>query len=258
MRKEAVTLKLRMVFTKKNQAKYIAHLDLTRVFDRALRRAGLQVAYSEGFNPHPRISFGAPLPVGVEGEHEYVDIELRKRAGEDTSEGKNREAYAREAVRLLQGQLPEGIEIADYCILPPRAKALMAVINMARYRVVVPLLEAVQDEKIQQAVSGWLQREEAVVRRAVKDKTVAKNIRPFVYRMEVLPENNKGKTDNFTAVFDIKMGNEGTVRPAEVLYSLGRLENIPVDLEGVHTVREGLYVISGSGEVLTPLEWDKF
>jgi radical SAM-linked protein len=67
-----------MAYTKKREARYIAHLDLARVFDRAIRRAQIEVAYSEGFNPHPKISFGPPLPVGVEGQREFVDIDLKR------------------------------------------------------------------------------------------------------------------------------------------------------------------------------------
>lgn len=72
------TLRVRIAYAKLEEAKYIAHLDLGRVFERACRRAGIPLAYSQGFNPHPKITFGSALAVGVEGEQEFVDL----RAGE--------------------------------------------------------------------------------------------------------------------------------------------------------------------------------
>lgn len=68
--------KKRLVFSKLNMAKFISHLDLLRCFTRAITRAGLPVRYSNGFNPHQKITFSLPLPVGVTGERECVDIDF--------------------------------------------------------------------------------------------------------------------------------------------------------------------------------------
>ena len=66
----------RMKFSKGEEVKYISHLDLQRTFQRALRRADIQIAYSQGFNPHPKLSFAMALAVGMTSEGEYVDVEL--------------------------------------------------------------------------------------------------------------------------------------------------------------------------------------
>lgn len=66
--------KVRITFSKKSYAKYVSHLDLMRMFQRAMKRADIDISYSQGFNPHPRMSIGHPLPVGVTGESEYMDI----------------------------------------------------------------------------------------------------------------------------------------------------------------------------------------
>ncbi|MEM5817349.1 MAG: TIGR03936 family radical SAM-associated protein, partial [Desulfitobacterium hafniense] len=95
------TLRVRIAYTKMEEAKYIAHLDLARVFERALRRASVRLAYSEGFNPHPKIAFGSALAVGVEGEQEYVDIELAQ------------EMDLKELMGRLQEQLPTGIRLIE-------------------------------------------------------------------------------------------------------------------------------------------------
>ncbi|MFA4886471.1 MAG: TIGR03936 family radical SAM-associated protein, partial [Desulfotomaculaceae bacterium] len=68
----------RIIYAKEGPARYISHLDLLRVFDRAARRGGLPVAYTQGFNPHPKMSFAAPLSVGTAGEAEFADMELTR------------------------------------------------------------------------------------------------------------------------------------------------------------------------------------
>lgn len=67
---------IRLKFTKGSEVKYISHLDLMRVFQRALRRASIPISYSSGFNPHQEISFAAPLSLGVTSNAEYVDLKL--------------------------------------------------------------------------------------------------------------------------------------------------------------------------------------
>ena len=67
---------IRLVFSKKGLAKYISHLDMQRTMQRTLRRAGIPVWYSEGFNPHPYLCFASPLSVGIEGENEIIDFRL--------------------------------------------------------------------------------------------------------------------------------------------------------------------------------------
>ena len=67
---------VRIWFTKKDTAKYISHLDLTRCLIRAFRRTDIPLWYTEGFNPHPHLVFGLSLPLGVEGEREVLDIRL--------------------------------------------------------------------------------------------------------------------------------------------------------------------------------------
>jgi radical SAM-linked protein len=70
--------RLRVRFTRGEELKYISHLDLMRLWQRALNRAGIALAYSEGFNPHPRMSLAAPLALGVTSEAELMDIVLVK------------------------------------------------------------------------------------------------------------------------------------------------------------------------------------
>ena len=74
---EAFVLKARIKFCKYGSMKYIGHLDIMRYFQKAIRRSGLPIKYSEGFNPHQIMSFAAPLGVGITSDGEYMDIELK-------------------------------------------------------------------------------------------------------------------------------------------------------------------------------------
>lgn len=91
--------KMDFVFTKKGALRYISHLDLMRLFVRAMRRAGLPLKMTQGFSPHPKFSIKRALKLGVESEHEEAVIVLRGLVTAD------------EFSKKLQEQLPEGIEI---------------------------------------------------------------------------------------------------------------------------------------------------
>ena len=71
-------MKIRIEFSKTGVLKFIGHLDIMRYFQKAIRRSGIDIAYTEGFSPHQVMSFAAPLGVGLESESEYLDIEVRR------------------------------------------------------------------------------------------------------------------------------------------------------------------------------------
>ncbi|MDR3271545.1 MAG: TIGR03936 family radical SAM-associated protein [Peptococcaceae bacterium] len=221
-------MRLRIEFRKQDDAKYIAHLDLTRVFERALRRAGMAMAYSEGFNPHPKIAFGSALAVGVEGEREYVDLELRF------------EQDPVEVLRALQVQMPQGIRLTEGRVIDAGMKPLMAVLNCARYRLSVPSSLSLPEERLSRAISAWLERTQVPYLRFTKKGRKEKDIRPWV-------ESISGVMEAETVVFqlEINISPQGSVRPEEVIASLCALENLPLALDELRIQRIGLYVRHG-------------
>ncbi|NLO97029.1 MAG: DUF2344 domain-containing protein [Peptococcaceae bacterium] len=239
-------MKIRLAYSKQNQAKYIAHLDLARVFDRALRRAQIKIYYSEGFTPHPKISFGPPLAVGVEGEREYVDIDVQE------VQGSNQEELLAEMVKKLQEQLPEGIKIKGAAVRPEGSKALMAVINLARYKVFLHGTPELEGREVAEACARWLARDEVIVTRWHKGKKSERNIRALVQSIEVLQEcciNNR-----IVLRMDIVTGNQGSVRPEELLASIASLEGLNIEQDKIEIIREGLYIADQKGQLKEPLE----
>ena len=88
--------------------KFIGHLDVMRYFQKAIRRAGIDIAYSTGFSPHQIMSFAAPLGVGLESNGEYMDIEV------------NSITSAKELTDALNAQMVDGIRVLEVRLLPDK------------------------------------------------------------------------------------------------------------------------------------------
>lgn len=115
--------RLRIRFSRGEEVKYISHLDLMRLWQRALVRAGIPLAYSEGFNPHPRISLAAPLALGVTGEAELMDIYLAKWSSPHAF------------TAAIGRQLPQGVEIKQVFNIALTLPSLQSQVRFAEYSV---------------------------------------------------------------------------------------------------------------------------
>ena len=115
-------MKIRIKFAKYGAMKFIGHLDMMRFFQKAVRRADIDVKYSEGFSPHQIMSFAAPLGVGIESFGEYMDIEVRSMTSVE------------QIKQALSQVMVEGVEILSVSVLPDQAKNAMASVAAAGYR----------------------------------------------------------------------------------------------------------------------------
>jgi len=114
--------RLRITYARGLPQRYVSHLDMIRFWERALRRARLPVAYSEGFTPHPQIALGPPLGLGMTGRAELLDVFLSERVLPDA------------AAAQLREQMPQGIEIVALEEVPLEGPALQALVRAADYR----------------------------------------------------------------------------------------------------------------------------
>lgn len=114
-------MKLRIKFRKYGTLKFIGHLDVMRYFQKAIRRAGIDIAYSTGFSPHQIMSFAAPLGVGLTSDGEYFDIEV------------NSVTTAEDMKKRLNDTMAEGMEILEVRMLPDNCKNAMASVAAAGY-----------------------------------------------------------------------------------------------------------------------------
>lgn len=166
---------IRFKFERKEKLRFISHLDQQRLFQRAFRRAGMPLAYSGGFNPHPRLSFALAMSVGMLSDCEYGDIVLEK------------DMDLKDFVRNLNSALPEGIQILEARKLPPRTPSLTASLQSSTYRLQVALSETISCQEIAEIFDQYLSRAEIIVeKRNKKGKYVPKNIRPYIEDLKVI------------------------------------------------------------------------
>jgi len=116
---------------------FVGHLDFLKLFQRAVKRAGLPVAYSQGFNPHQLMSFGMPLALGMAGLNEYADIEFDTEPDPDG------------ITRALNAALPDGLFIIETKLMPEKAKNAASLVCAAEYEIIFP-----EDESLKQAING--------------------------------------------------------------------------------------------------------
>ncbi len=170
--------KVRMEFAKFGRMKYLPHLSLMRTFHRALRRARIPLAYSQGHTPHPRIQVGPPLPLGYEGDREYIDVET----------------YAvfspAELARTLGPHLPEGLEIRQAVSAPPGGASLFDAITLQVYRVVIPKEQLPDGETGEWLLARILDAEQLTMERTRKGRTRTVDLRPAVAGAELIGEDD--------------------------------------------------------------------
>lgn len=206
---------LRIRFSRGEEIKYISHLSLMRLWERALRRAEIPVAYSEGFNPHPRLSLAAPLPIGVTSEAELMDLILRKPLS----------PYS--LICNMDQQLPSGIDILGVQQMPLGIPSLQSQLRYAEYRVEVKAnrsLEEMQKEII------TLLRTEHLPWQHMRDTGLRRyDLRVLIGHLWVVGWHGS----IFTLGMRLRCDNQGSGRPEQVTQALG-LADYP---DSIHRTR---------------------
>ena len=181
--------RLRVLFTKERLARFLGHHDLMRLWERALRRAGLPLHYSAGFNPRPQISFPTALALGFESREEVFEVELE------------RWVSPRRAQADLQRELPEGIGIRRVQSVPHAGKA-----QITGTEFTVQFTEPPPD--FAALLEVFLQKAEVLVERTGKSGTKSVDVRRFV---------NDASYRAPTLTVNIAIAPDGTARPDEVV-----------------------------------------
>ncbi len=211
--------RVRLRFTKRNEARFLSQLDMVRLFSRVVRRAALPILYSQGFNPRPQISFGPPPAVGVESESEYADLMLA------------RPMSPRELVARLNQNLIAGVQVLQAEIIDPKARSLMSRIEVADYTIEV---------RLDGAFSGM----------ATKDGPQKEKLEKFVTSLTKLSDKviaaRLESLSGSTALLRIlgRAGSQGSFKPFE-LSDLWREKFTEEDLVLEKVKRVGLYYYRG-------------
>jgi radical SAM-linked protein len=195
--------RLRIRFKRGPEVKYISHLDIIRVWVRAFRRAGIELAYSEGFNPHPRISLAAPLATGVTGDAELMDVYISDAVSpHNFTDAVNR-------------QMPTGMQILNTCQVDAGLPALQAQLTAAEYAVEVAAGEGV--DCIGQALTAMLASKQFPWQHERDTGIKSYDLRPLIEDLWLESYNNNIAVIGMRLVCD----NRGSGRPEQVVKALG-------------------------------------
>lgn len=191
-------MRARITFTKQGPLRYIGHLDLHRLWERAMRRADLPITYSQGFHPQPKISLAAALPLGFSSRGEVLDVRL------------NEEIPLDEIINRLRESLPPDIAIVNVTGVDEREPALQTQVLSAAYD--VHLTEAIDGSELKRRVEEIMMSESILRERRGKPY----DLRPLIEMMSVISDADGKVWLKMTLA-----AREGaTGRPEEVLSAL--------------------------------------
>ena len=165
-------MKLIASYHKGNEIAMISHLDIQRTLQRAFRRAGLPLLYSNGFNPHPQFSFATAAATGMSSEQEWFEVQLSE------------EVSPEEFVRRANEAMPKGMSVAQAFVAPENFGSLSAKLRAAGYRIDLAFTEAVSEEKLQNTLAEMLAGE-IIINKRTKGGIKPVDMRPYILRVSV-------------------------------------------------------------------------
>ena len=192
-------MRARITFTKQGALRYTGHLDLHRLWERAMRRAELPIAYSQGFHPQPKISLAAALPLGFSSRAEVLDVRLIEEIPVD------------EISLRLKDNLPADIQVTNVESVDERAPALQTQVLSATYE--VHLTEPVQGSDLTRKIEGLMMSETLPRERRGKFY----DLRPLIEMLNLVTEAD----GNVWLRMTLAARDAATGRPEEVLNALG-------------------------------------
>lgn len=194
-------MKIRIKFRKYSVMKYIGHLDIMRYFQKCMRRAKIDIAYSGGFSPHQIMSFAAPLGVGVTSDGEYVDIEVNSSESTEIS------------LKRLNEVMAEGVLVTSYRRLKDTDKKAMSLVAAADYELRIKNGYEVPQVDFEEAYRKfYLESSEILITKQTKKSEKVMDLKKLVYDFQIHYEEDK-------PVFYLKVctGSTDNVKPELVL-----------------------------------------
>ena len=228
------TYKVRIKYAKMGVLKYIGHLDLMRFFQKAVKRADLDIAYSQGFSPHQLMSFAAPLALGVTSEGEYFDAQFNSLISSD------------EFVRRLNEQMVDGIFVKDVFLLPEGAKKAMSIVAASDYMITI---RDETDDSMKQAILSQvphlLDKETIEVFRKTKKNEKVEDIKKGIYKLSLSEDR---------IYMYLATGSEYNLKPESVLEALCNEAKVPYNKFDYQIHRLETYMKNDKGELVSLLE----
>lgn len=198
-------MRIRCRFSKLGKVRFISHRDVARIWERALRRAELPVAYTEGFSPRPKLSFGLALPTGHESLGEYLDIDLASAADGVVD--------VDDLPARLDPCLPVGIDVQGAAVIEPGTPSLQQAVTSCTWRIEVM---GVSEARLVSLVAAAMAAAELPVTRIRKGREERFDLRPAVLSVEVT-----GTTDWGVALVADLASQPRSARSSDLVAVLG-------------------------------------
>jgi radical SAM-linked protein len=226
--------RIRLRYTKRGRLRFTSHRDIARVFERALRRAQVPMAFSAGFSPHPKVSWVGAAATGVASEAEYVEIALAQ-------------VRPVEQVRAaLDASLPDGIDLVEAVEAQPGTN-LAELVTASRWRILLP---GADPDLVDKAVDAFLAQETVEVERMTKNGRRAFDARQPVVSLVTA-------RDEDCAILDVVVQHvTPAVRPDDVLSALRAVSDLATPVPPAVT-RLAQGPLTADGEVGDPLAPDR-
>lgn len=226
-------------FSKQGYIKYISHLDLQRLFKRAIKRTAIPLEYSKGFNPHPKMGFAQPLSLGYTASHEYLEFTTYEPIDAET------------ALIELREAMPQGININYLKELTTAAKSLAAVVSAALYQVILPIDYRSRHKDIEEMVVAYLNQPSIMAKKREKKtkKFVDKDIKNQIREINVISTDdleNKEVIENIDGrkiVLEMMLdsGSQSNLSPEQVISSFTEFSELYLPREDIDVERKKIF-----------------
>ncbi len=222
-------MRMLAVFEKGERIRHIGHLDIQRSVQRGLRRSGLPVAYSNGFNPHILITFASALSTGACGKREIMDVTMAE------------EVSPEEFLEKMNRAMPPEMQLREARTLDQKHPALMASLRAAKYDLLIR--DAEQAEKLAAAIPAMMARETVTAMRKTKTALKECDIKPLIYDL---------KAEGQHILATLTLTEREACKPGMLIEALSREAGIEGDIRMLIT-RTALLGMD-EAENLVPLE----
>lgn len=206
-------------FRKTDTVRHLGLLDLQRTMQRALRRSGLPVRYSDGFNPHIVMSFASALSTGIPGDAELLDVSLDK------------EVTPEECLNRMIAVLPPTLPVTRIRLVEDSFPKLGAVLEQAEYRICLTGKDA---KKIADAIPSFLSQKEIMALRKTKRQEMMVDIKPMIHELTV---KTNAQTDSVILTTRVSFIEAATLKPELLLRSLSSFANASLFHSQIRRIR---------------------
>lgn len=229
----------RIKFTKLGSAKFIGHLDLLRYFQKAFKRANLDLAYTQGYNPRQITTFAAPLGVGITSEGEYLDLTLNSSQAPDLM------------IERINKVMANNIQVVGYTILPEESKNAMSVVAAADY--IVSLKDGydfLAKDQFQEKFKEFYRQEHIKIIKKTKKSEMEIDLKPLIYKYS-FPEKD------LSVFLQLATGSVNNIKPELVMETFCKCIGFPYNTFAFDVHRVEIYANKSKNDDVEFVALDK-